>query len=576
MSIVLTEPVVGKVKRIVVTDEGITYLQDIAAVSDAEGWNPAFQQINSGTYICPYELFVEGDTDFRIGYIRPETLSFDIPTGTENYLYALNVTCRSFYLGRQHPTDAGDNYGGVISMVNTYKRGARIVPYETLEVHNSFFTTMHYFYIYVDGEGEGNITNTHFIDIQFGAGIGSTANVVNGFATGGYYGLSGAPKTVDGLNIGRCFIGILMTGAGATFRNVKIDYCSSGNYTYLRCGNSGTTDKVVNYIDCQIPKEGLGWYLSGGGTARNFQNLITTTEITVFDEDGAELAGATVEIYDKNGNLIFTGYTGEDGKINTELIYYRKYRDVSAGAYVGDEVIEDYTPFKLTVKGGGVLDTVLSDLSFWGSFNVSYTNNNGSITGEADGNTFFNQNGSLTLRTNGNGAEETCVVEKSYNFDSITSINFKILYNFLRYQYGEVKIFIGDTKIWDSVEVNGVNTGDWSISEWEQITYDTTGINGQQTIKFQLYTIGTATAGRQIWIDDLELVDYDERYVVIPNNHETYKLQKIDIVDGKPTYIRAQLKPKKSLIIGTNGGVMLKLNPENSGEGRDLGILLNE
>lgn len=73
-----------------------------------------------------------------------------------------------------------------------------------------------------------------------------------------------------------------------------------------------------------------------------------------------------------------------------------------------------------------------------------------------------------------------------------------------------------------------------------------------------------------------EIYDYEPfKIKVSKDGYETYFLQNTTVQIGEKTIIRAQLKPQVSLLIPVNGGSpMLKINPENHGPDRDLGVLL--
>jgi len=102
----------------------------------------------------------------------------------------------------------------------------------------------------------------------------------------------------------------------------------------------------TNFVDSYFPSVGdyptIYWY-GGIGDNPSYIVLKYTLDLTVNDENGNPISGATVKIVDKDGNEVGTLTTDSNGQISQELKWVKLQRNSVAGNYKRDSYPYTYT-----------------------------------------------------------------------------------------------------------------------------------------------------------------------------------------------------------------------------------------
>ena len=150
------------------------------------------------------------------------------------------------------------------------------------------------------------------------------------------------------------------------FTNIVIKFCYYGIYWY--------SDKVYNlynaimkdieYIeihtidlkaparltDCELEKWNIDW--SGSPSEDAKIERAYTFKVKVTDKNGNPIDGALVELYDKNGNLVFRELTDENGEISEHSVVsitYTPTETIDNNPYTVKITKEGYTPLEVKI-----------------------------------------------------------------------------------------------------------------------------------------------------------------------------------------------------------------------------------
>lgn len=317
------------------------------------------------TLKCP--ILITQDVDFRIGFVFHETLTFDYGSNANVYVLqyfgGANGVLR---IGRYVNTSSSylNNYSAHIQSRVSDRLNNRIYMVGQVLVANSLFTNFQYGYLYGSSTQPSEARSTIFSDFHFGLATNFYTSVYDCQFFGGFYGcqFNGA-DIVDGVLIERCQIGLIhaVTGAGNYyFRNLKMNYITSGTYTYIR---RGSNEKKIYFIDSQILGEGLGWYGSIIGTTiqYNEQFLQSTFNFKINNEDGDNLEGVDIKVYNVKEELVHSGTSDINGEDSEVLSYYRKYFTGTATETLEDGQ-ESLEPFKIIISKNGYETVEIKDL----------------------------------------------------------------------------------------------------------------------------------------------------------------------------------------------------------------------
>jgi len=147
--------------------------------------------------------------------------------------------------------------------------------------------------------------------------------------------------------------------------NVIVECCSDGAYIYstnpLYLSNArfmrnyytiNTIDlaSAPRFTDCEADR----WRINWGGTPTEDARIerAYTFKVRVTDKDGNPIENALVELYDKNGNLVFAELTGPDGEISEHSIVsitYTPTETIDNNPYTVKISKEGFTPLEAIV-----------------------------------------------------------------------------------------------------------------------------------------------------------------------------------------------------------------------------------
>ena len=142
-------------------------------------------------------------------------------------------------------------------------------------------------------------------------------------------------------------------GSGVLFDSNDISMGASPmNFTTINYNNAGSsTDNIFldNNIDPSIDLLNIDQWVGGPNDGRTFL-VKWSLSIDVEDQSAQPIAGAQVEIRDKNDNLVFNGLTNANGIASTTLAEY--HYDVNSA------IKTNYNPYTVTVSKTGYTDNV--------------------------------------------------------------------------------------------------------------------------------------------------------------------------------------------------------------------------
>jgi len=147
--------------------------------------------------------------------------------------------------------------------------------------------------------------------------------------------------------------------------NVIVEYCDAGLFAYsifsVTVSNSRFAknyytistidlDATVRLNDCWADQ----WRISWGGTPTENAKIerAYTFKVRVTDKNGNPIDGALVELYDKNGNLIFRELTNTNGEISEHSIVsitYTPTETIDNNPYTVKITKEGYTPLEVKI-----------------------------------------------------------------------------------------------------------------------------------------------------------------------------------------------------------------------------------
>jgi len=142
-------------------------------------------------------------------------------------------------------------------------------------------------------------------------------------------------EDVTAMNCSRAF----QTGTNAVIRAVGYKGINMSNGDVLCLGNNWDIEFVDSYPTAE-PFKRIGGYGIG--------KIINTATITILDTTGAAYVGATINVYDKNNNLVFTGTTNTNGQVTNEIII-----NSSTWNAAGTLTYIDYNPFTIEITATG-------------------------------------------------------------------------------------------------------------------------------------------------------------------------------------------------------------------------------
>ena len=147
--------------------------------------------------------------------------------------------------------------------------------------------------------------------------------------------------------------------------NVIVEYCGTGLFAYsnlaVTVSNSrfaknyytiGTIDldATVRLIDCWADKWRIQW---GGSPTENAKiERAYTFKVKVTDKDGNPIQNALVELYDKNGNLVFAELTDANGEISEHSVVsitYTPTETIDNNPYTVKITKNGYTPLEVEI-----------------------------------------------------------------------------------------------------------------------------------------------------------------------------------------------------------------------------------
>jgi len=150
-----------------------------------------------------------------------------------------------------------------------------------------------------------------------------------------------------------------------TISNVTVEYCGTGLFAYsifsVAVSNSrfaknyytiGTIDldTTVRLNDCWADKWRISW---GGSPTENAKiERAYTFKVKVTDKDGNPIQNALVEVYDKDGNLVFAELTDSNGEISEHSIVsitYKPNETIDNNPYTVKISKEGYTPLEVQI-----------------------------------------------------------------------------------------------------------------------------------------------------------------------------------------------------------------------------------
>lgn len=352
------------------SQEGNTYsLDDIYDASVAGGWGMVERiGTNNNTYILHCPLWIQGNNNLIIGYGKYENLLFDYTESSQVYAiyFVSSGYCR---IGYDSESIYSDNTAATIDGYNiqntTYKR---VYLVGDVIVANSMLKNFHYVYVYGNSTNRALVTKCLTNYIHFGFITNEYTDIKDVQLVRGYYGVSvasaAANSVFDNLIIINCYTGLLFSGGSSinvTVRKIKLKNISGNRHTYVNVNYY--LGRTINLIDCEADKDKLAFYKGYTFTQynENYQHLKTT--LTAKIHDGSQnVNGATIKLYDKDGNLLFTQTTDENGEYQTEQTYYSKYVFYENNEEIASGEI-DLEPFKLVISKAGYETEAIENIS---------------------------------------------------------------------------------------------------------------------------------------------------------------------------------------------------------------------
>jgi len=150
-----------------------------------------------------------------------------------------------------------------------------------------------------------------------------------------------------------------------TISNVTVEYCNTGLYVYdgwsVTVSNSrfaknyytiGTGDlaTTVRLNDCWADEWKIQW--SGSPSEDAKVERAYTFKVKVTDKDGNAIQNALVELYDKNGNLVFSELTDSNGETSEHSIVsitYTSTETIDNNPYTVKITKSGYTPLEAEI-----------------------------------------------------------------------------------------------------------------------------------------------------------------------------------------------------------------------------------
>jgi len=133
----------------------------------------------------------------------------------------------------------------------------------------------------------------------------------------------------------------------ATMRNVIVKHSRSG----------GDIDTWNLTVDCSLVDAECNWRFqwrqSSGKIHRKY-----SFNVIVQDKDGNKISDATVELYDKYGNLVFSDTTDPNGRLlgGTKEITYKIYQSADPSIITTETIETAYGPHTLVVSKAGYVE----------------------------------------------------------------------------------------------------------------------------------------------------------------------------------------------------------------------------
>jgi len=218
---------------------------------------------------------------------------------------------------------------------------AIIRVYGTVQFYSSKFSSSHATGdVQLTGFESGN-TNNKVYNCQFDKiYLGLTNGLVDIFRINSEksYGGINIPQyaTVNDYVITDAYYGIIFWQLAGTIKNLRIRGC-----TYAFTLNNNPNNCYI--INGDIDTWNINWLgTSTGKVYRQYE-----FDLTVVDKNGSVISGATVTLYDKDGNQVFQVTTGADGKIATQTVSRGWYQQSTGNT------LNEYSPHNLTITKEG-------------------------------------------------------------------------------------------------------------------------------------------------------------------------------------------------------------------------------
>ena len=194
---------------------------------------------------------------------------------------------------------------------------------------------------------------------------------------------------------------------------IIVRYLTAGDYTYK---------ELVAPDGYKLNKDEYHFTVNRDGSVVGdnvMENETTSVTITKVDENDVPLSGATIAIYDEEGNEVFRDVTNEFGKISVSGLYVGTYtyREIECP----DGYVLDETTYTFTIDTEGNVDGENVIVNKQTSVEITKTDETGNpISGATIG--IFNEDGDLlmTVVTDENGkAIATGLLSGKYYFQEV-------------------------------------------------------------------------------------------------------------------------------------------------------------
>ena len=194
---------------------------------------------------------------------------------------------------------------------------------------------------------------------------------------------------------------------------IIVRYLTAGDYTYK---------ELVAPDGYKLNKDEYHFTVNRDGSVVGdnvMENETTSVTITKVDENDVPLSGATIAIYDEEGNEVFRDVTNEFGKISVSGLYVGTYtyREIECP----DGYVLDETTYTFTIDAEGNVDGENVIVNKQTSVEITKTDETGNpISGATIG--IFNEDGELliTVVTDENGkAIATGLLSGKYYFQEV-------------------------------------------------------------------------------------------------------------------------------------------------------------